>query len=244
MELVALVHGDGGGPSLFRDILAGFGATVTEVRLDRGEKPARPPEAYAAVMSFGGTMHPHEEDEHPWLGAEIAYLEDALTAGVPTLGVCLGAQLLARAAGGEVAPAAEKEIGWISVELTDAAADDPVFSALPGRFRSFQWHEYAAGLPPGAVELARSDVCQQAFRLDEAWGVQFHPEVTLDQLVRWIRAYEDPPVPAEPYIAAAQRHIGEWNGIGRTLCERFFAVLSAPSPGEAIDRPDVAPRPT
>jgi GMP synthase (glutamine-hydrolysing) len=128
MELVALVHGDGGGPSLFRDILAGFGATVTEVRLDRGEKPARPPEAYAGVMSFGGTMHPHEEDAHPWLGAEIAYLEDALTAGVPTLGVCLGAQLLARAAGGEVAPAAEKEIGWISVELTDAAADDPMRS--------------------------------------------------------------------------------------------------------------------
>jgi hypothetical protein len=52
--------------------------------------------------------------------------------------------------------------------------------------------------------------------------------VTLEQLVRWIRAYDDPPVPAEAYIAAAQRHIGEWNEIGRTLCERFFAALSAP----------------
>jgi GMP synthase (glutamine-hydrolysing) len=228
VELVALVHGAGGGPSLFRDVLAGLGATVTEVRLDRGDKPVRPPEAYAAVMSFGGTMHPHEQDVHPWLVGEVAYLEDALAAAVPTLGVCLGAQLLALAAGGEVAPAAEKEIGWVPVELTDAAADDPLFATLPRRFRSFQWHEYAAGVPPGAVELARSDVCPQAFRLGNTWGVQFHPEVTLEQLVRWIRAYEHPPVPAEAYIAAAQRHIGEWNEIGRTLCERFFAALSTP----------------
>src|SRR5213083_1124245 len=136
MEIVALVHGDGGGPSLFRGVLEGLGATVTDVRLHRGEKPKRGPQAYDAVMSFGGTMHPYEHDAHPWLGAEIAYLEDALAAGVPTLGVCLGAQLLARAAGGEVVLSAEKEIGWVPVELTDAAAGDLLFSALPGRFRS------------------------------------------------------------------------------------------------------------
>jgi GMP synthase (glutamine-hydrolysing) len=229
MEIVALVHGDGGGPSLFRDVLAGLGATVTEVRLHRGEKPERAPQAYDAVMSFGGTMHPHEHEAHPWLGAEIAYLENALAAGVPTLAVCLGAQLLARAAGGEVVLAAEKEIGWAPVELTDAAAGDPLFSALPRRFCSFQWHEYAAGVPPGAVELASNEICPQAFRLGKAaWGLQFHPEVRLEQLVRWIRAYEEPPVPPEPYIAAAQKHIGEWNGIGRTLCERFFMAASTP----------------
>jgi GMP synthase (glutamine-hydrolysing) len=229
MEIVALVHGDGGGPSLFRGVLEGLGATVTDVLLHRGEKPKRGPQAYDAVMSFGGTMHPHEHEAHPWLGAEIAYLEDALAAGVPTLGVCLGAQLLARAAGGEVVPLAEKEIGWVPVELTHAAAGDLLFSALPRRFRSFQWHEYAAGVPPGAVELARNEICPQAFRLgDAAWGVQFHPEVRLEQLVRWIRAYEEPPVPPEPYIAAARNHIGEWNDIGRTLCERFFMAASTP----------------
>lgn len=229
MEIVALVHGDGGGPSLFRGVLESLGTTVTDVRLHCGEKPERAPQAYDAIMSFGGTMHPHEHDAHPWLGAEIAFLEDALAAGVPTLGVCLGAQLLARAAGGEVVPAAEKEIGWAPVELTDAAADDPLFSGLPRRFRSFQWHEYAAGVPPGAVELARNEICPQAFRLgDAAWGVQFHPEVRLEQLVRWIRAYDEPPVPPEPYIAAARNNIGEWNDIGRTLCERFFTAASTP----------------
>lgn len=227
MEIVALVHGDGGGPSLFRGILTRHGVALTDVRLHRGERPERPPQEYDAVMSFGGTMHPHEHEAHPWLGVEIAYLEDALAEHVPTLGVCLGAQLLARGAGAEVLPAAEKEIGWVPVELTAAAADDPLFSALPSRFDSFQWHEYAAGVPPGAVELARNEVCPQAFRLGNAWGVQFHPEVSLDQLIRWIRAYEDPPVAPEPYIAAAREHIVEWNEIGRVLCEQFFAAASA-----------------
>jgi GMP synthase-like glutamine amidotransferase len=79
------------------------------------------------------------------------------------------------------------------------------------------------------VELARNEVCPQAFRLGQgAWGVQFHPEVTLEQLVRWIRAYDDPPVPPESYIAAARRHIREWNDIGRSLCERFFTAASPP----------------
>lgn len=227
MEIVALVHGDGGGPSLFRGILTRLGVAVTDVRLHRDERPERPPQGYGAVMSFGGTMHPHEHEAHPWLGVEIAYLEEALAKGVPTLGVCLGAQLLARAAGGDVLPMPEREIGWAPVELTDAAANDPLFSSLPERFRSFQWHEYAAGVPPGAVELARNEMCPQAFRLGTAWGVQFHPEVSLEQLIRWIRAYDDPPVAPEPYIAAAREHIAEWNEIGRVLCERFFATASA-----------------
>jgi GMP synthase (glutamine-hydrolysing) len=227
VELVALVHGDGGGPSLFREVVQARGGSVTEVRLDRSERPSRPVQEYGAVMSFGGTMHPHEDEAHPWLGTEIAYLEEALAAGVPTLGVCLGAQLIARAAGGEVVPAVKKEIGWFPVELTDAAAEDQVFSALPSRFHSFQWHEYAAGVPPGAVELARNAVGPQAFRLgDAAWGVQFHPEVRLEQLVRWIRSYEHPPVAPEPYVAAAERHIGDWNKLGRTLCDRFLAAAS------------------
>jgi GMP synthase (glutamine-hydrolysing) len=227
MKIVALVQGDDGGPSLFRGILTRLGATVTDVRLHRGEEPEAQPHHYDAVMSFGGTMHPHDDEAHRWLGVEIAYLGEALAEHVPTLAVCLGAQLLARAAGGEVVPTIEKELGWVPVELTAAAADDPLFSPLPSRFRSFQWHEYAAGVPPGAVELARSEVCPQAFRLGNAWGVQFHPEVSLDQLIRWIRAYEDPPVAPEPYVAAAREHIVEWNEIGRVLCGQFFAAASA-----------------
>jgi GMP synthase (glutamine-hydrolysing) len=227
MELLALVHEDGGGPSLFRPAFEDLGARVTEVRLFAGERPERPPDRYGGVMTFGGTMHTHEHDAHPWLSDEIAYLQEALAAGAPMLGVCLGAQLLSRAAGGKVEPVPEPEIGWFPIELTDAARDDPVFSAFPRRFRSFQWHAYAAGVPPGAVELARSEVCPQAFRVGEAaWGVQFHPEVGLEQLIQWISAYEHPPVPPDGFIAAAKKHIVEWNEFGRTLCERFYAAAS------------------
>ena len=88
------------------------------------------------------------------------------TAGVPLLGVCLGAQLLAEATGGEARRAAEPEIGWREVTLEPAAADDPLLGALPERFDSFQWHSYEALPPAGATLLARSAVCAQAYRLD------------------------------------------------------------------------------
>lgn len=224
MEVLALVHGDGGGPALFEEVMEGRGDSVVEVHLHSGERPQRPPGDYEAVFVLGGTAHPYEEEAHPWLVAEMEYLERVLDEGVPALGVCLGAQLFARAAGGRVERAAAPEIGWFPVELTDAAEDDPVFSALPESFASFQWHEYAAGVPPGAVELARNDQGPQAFRLGQAvWGVQFHPEVRFEQLVGWIRSYGSrAPVPPEPFVADAARHIAAWNEIGRTLCARFL----------------------
>jgi GMP synthase (glutamine-hydrolysing) len=224
VEVLALVHGDGGGPSLFGEVMESRGDSVVEVHVHRGEWPKRPPSEYEAVLVLGGTAHPHEEEAHPWLAPEVEYLERVLDEGVPALGVCLGAQLFARAAGGRVERTPEPEIGWFPVELTNAAESDPVFSALPHRFASLQWHEYAAGVPPGAVELARNDAGSQAYRLGRAvWGVQFHPEVRFDQLVGWIRSYgAKAPVPPEPFIAAAERHMTAWNNIGRTLCTRFL----------------------
>jgi len=224
VEVLALVHGDSGGPSLFGEVMEDRGESVVEVHLHRGEQPQRPPSEYGAVLVLGGTAHPHEEETHGWLGPEVKYLERVLDEGVPALGVCLGAQLFARAAGGRVERTPEPEIGWFPVELTDAAQDDFVFSALPRRFTSFQWHEYAAGVPPGAVELARNSWGSQAYRLGKAvWGVQFHPEVRFDQLLGWIRSYgAEAPVPPGPFVADAERHIAAWNDVGRSLCTRFL----------------------
>jgi GMP synthase-like glutamine amidotransferase len=228
VDVLALVHGTDGGLSLFEEVAEGLGARIVEVRLDRGERAERPPGGYGAIFAMGGTAHPHEEEAHPWIASEIEYLEQALDDGVPTLGVCLGAELMTHAAGGRVEPSPEPEIGWFPVELAASASADPVFSTLPDRFTAFQWHEYSAGLPPGGVELARNGAGAQAFRLgDAAWGVQFHPEVRYDQLVRWIRVYgDDPPTPPEAFIEGAERHIARWNEIGRTLCARFLAVAT------------------
>jgi GMP synthase (glutamine-hydrolysing) len=230
VEVLALVHGDGGGPSLFREVMAGRGDSVVEVRLHRGEQPGKPPSEYDALLVLGGTAHPYEEDTHAWLGPEVEYLEGALDQRVPTFGVCLGAELLARAAGGRVERAPEPEIGWFPVELTAAAEDDPLFSALPKHFPSFQWHEYSAGVPPGAVELARSGQGPQAYRLGHVvWGVQFHPEVRFEQLVGWIRSYGTrAPVPPERFVAEAKCHIEAWNEVGRKLFARFLDTAGEP----------------
>ena len=126
---------------------------------------------YDAVMVFGGSMHPDQDDEFVWLADEEAFLRSVLAAGVPALGVCLGSQMLARAAGAPVRPAPEAEIGWLEVELTPEGRADPVLGALPPRTRAFQWHSYTFGIPEGGAELARSAVCTQAFRLGNAWGI-------------------------------------------------------------------------
>ena len=121
------------------------------------------PPAADAVLVFGGAIHPDQDDRHRWLKDELAWLERLIDDGVPTLGICLGSQLLARAAGAWVGPLAEPEIGWYEVELTDEGVADPVLSALPARFDALEWHHYAHGLPDGAVELARTTACSRDF---------------------------------------------------------------------------------
>jgi GMP synthase (glutamine-hydrolysing) len=146
-------------------------------------------------------------------------LQELFDRQVPTLGVCLGAQLLAKAAHAPVYAAAEPEIGWYEVELTDAAEADPVLSSLPRRFDAFQWHYYTYGVPAGAVELARSERCTQAFRLGESvWGVQFHPEVTGPQVDSWLESERGNGIPHAEIAAETKDRIEAWNELGRGLC--------------------------
>jgi GMP synthase-like glutamine amidotransferase len=222
MDVLAVIHGDQVRAGVFSDAVEARGHRLEEWSLAWGTSIPRPLDAYGAVLVFGGAMHADQEGHHPWLREENLFLQRLLDLRKPVLGVCLGAQLLAKASGATVGPAPEPEIGWCPVVLTDEAADDPVLAGLPTRFDAFQWHYYEHGLPAGAVELARSDVCTQAFRLgDSAWGVQFHPEVTLAQVEAWIE--EDEPVP--PWLLNETRErIGEWNDLGKTLCDAFVRV--------------------
>ncbi len=226
MNVLAVVHGANAPPGSFADVVADRGHRLETWSLAWGTPPPRPVDDYGAVMVFGGAMHADEEHFHPWLREEHLFIERLLDLHVPLLGVCLGAQLIAKAAHAEVYRASEPEVGWVDVELTEEAAGDPVFAGLARRFPAFQWHYYAFDVPAGACELARSSVCAQAFRLgDAAWGVQFHPEVTTEIVSSWVEeAPEEVPVDVGDFLARADQHLDEWLDFGRSLCGAFVTA--------------------
>jgi GMP synthase-like glutamine amidotransferase len=225
VNVLSVIHGDDVRSGVFADAIEAAGHAVDEWSLAWGTPPPRPLDEYAAVLVLGGSMNTHEEARHPWLRDEDALLRRLLARRVPVLGVCLGAQLLAKAADAPVGPAPEPEIGWHDVELTAAAAADPLLGALPRRFGAFQWHSYTYGVPSGGVELARSRVCGQAFRLGErAWGIQFHAEVTSSQVESWVAAAAGGKRVPAGLLGETATRIEAWNELGRGLCRRFVAV--------------------
>jgi GMP synthase-like glutamine amidotransferase len=225
MDVLAVIHGDKVRAGVFGDVVEARGHRLEEWSLAWDTPLSRPLDAYGAVLVFGGAMHADQDLHHPWLREENLFLQRLLDIHTPLLGICLGAQLLAKAANASVHPASDFEIGWHPVELTDAAADDPVLGALPERFDAFQWHYYTHDVPAGAVELARSAICTQAFRLGRnAWGVQFHPEVTLSQVQSWVEEKEQVPIDDAALMAETSERIGAWNDLGRDLCGAFVTA--------------------
>ena len=223
MKILSLVHGTEARTELFAPVAEERGHEIEEWSLAWNTPPPRPLDAYDAVMVFGGAMHADQDHLHPWLREETLLLQKLLDGHVPVLGACLGAQLLARAAHAPVLPAPEPEIGWHDVELTEEAQDDPVLSPLPERFDAFQWHYYTYRVPAGAVELARSRTCTQAFRLGErVWGVQFHPEVTEPQIRSWLASEHGNGLPREALAEETTRKIARWNDLGRRLCDAWL----------------------
>jgi GMP synthase (glutamine-hydrolysing) len=226
VRVLSVVHDPAvtGGGGLFEQVVLQRGDHLDRWVVAEGDAAPGDPSHWDAVMVFGGAMHPDQDAEHPWLQGEVAFIERAVEAGVPTIGVCLGAQLLARAAGAWIGPAGSAEVGWFSVELNDDGAADPVIGVLPRRVDAFQWHYYTFELPEGAVELARSEAVRQAFRLGErAWGIQFHAEVDRRMLDRWFReGAAELPKPVEEIRAETDRLLGGWNEQGRALSAAFL----------------------
>jgi GMP synthase-like glutamine amidotransferase len=231
MRALSIVHEDDAGPGVFAAAAERAGFDLATWTPGRGEAPDLAD--VDALMSFGGSMHADQEEAYPWLREEKELLMDALDSKLPILGVCLGAQLLSEAAGSAPRPASRPEIGWYEVELTAEGGDDPLIGPLGPSFEAFEWHSYEVPLPDGAVELARSTVCLQAYRIDPfVWGIQFHAEVSREDALGWIDTYGreeaalavgvDPPT----FRQETATRIDAWNELGATLCTRFLAMAT------------------
>ena len=208
---------------LYDEVVAGAGHSIVRWASFSGE-PAPSLAGVGAVVVFGGEMHPDTDGANPWLADEVALIRRALVERVPLLGVCLGAQLVARAGGAWVGPARVSEVGWYRVSVSEPGLADPVVGSLGGAVDAFEWHHYTFEVPEGGVELARSERAVQAFRLGErTWGVQFHPEVTGELVHQWVsESPEEIDGKPEALRAETDLRIEEWNRVGRRLCLAFL----------------------
>jgi GMP synthase (glutamine-hydrolysing) len=246
MKVLALIHHEVAGAGVFPEVVARRGHEL-EFWTPSEEPLPRPLSDYGAVIAFGGGMQADQEHIHPWLVTALQALQECLRDEIPTLGVCLGGQMLARAAGGRGGPAPRAECGWEPVELTAAGLADPLFEGLAPIFDVYQWHSYEFGLPPEAVLLARSEVSFQCFRVGAcAWGLQWHPEVTGASMLKWAQEHRPAPggVPVSVDMEALKAQIAErveaTNEDGRQLCARFLAAAEIRSvscpPARAVRR--------
>ncbi len=149
------------------------------------------PSAASGLIVLGGPMSAAQTAQYPFLADEVRSLRRMMALNKPVLGICLGAQLMARALGARTYRNHVKEIGWHDVELLPAAQNDPLFSGIPNPMPVFQWHGDTFDLPLGVEHLARSPLCEhQAFRFGNAWAVQFHAEITAEIIEQWLTAEE------------------------------------------------------
>ncbi len=234
MRILIIQHDHDGGPGVLLEPLQ---AASEIVRWNVWEQEDRPDlDSLDAVVSLGGTAHPDQDGSEVWLAVELDLLEEALDIGTPILGVCLGGQLVARAAGGSVGPVETPELArFADIGLRAEARDDLLLAALSRPFFGFEWHYYGFVPPPGATVLAANASTTQAFRFqNRAWGLQFHIEVDAATLAAWADAAPD--VVEEHggrarYDKGVETFIGQSTAAAKALAERF-AVVAAVTAGE------------
>lgn len=233
MRVLAIIHQRDAGPGVFAEAIRDAGDELDEWTLAERPEPPADPLGYDAVLVLGGAMNVDEEEGHGWIAEEKSLLRELLEREVPLLGLCLGGQLVAEAAGAEAGRATRPEIGWHQVEVTPEGEDDPLLGPLAPTFEAFQWHSYEFPLPPGAVPIARSEVCLQGARVGErAWALQFHPEVSHADALHWIDDYEADPdamrIGIDPAVLGPETKakIGAFNRLGRDLCLRWLRAVA------------------
>lgn len=217
-DLLILQHVESEPAGLWSGLIRESGYPHRVVRLYEGQLPPDPAEI-SRVLCLGGPMNVDEDSRYGFLSVEKDFIRRAVRAGLPYFGICLGAQLLARALGAAVYKAPCEETGWDLVDRESEVPDAVFPRELGDKLQVFQWHSDTFDVPDGAVRLHRGErVLNQSFRWgSKAYGIQFHVEVDGDLLARWF-AEEDP---------RRQEYLRRWHERRQQLTELSRRIFSA-----------------
>lgn len=208
-------------------------SAVEYIDIFRGASVPSSIDGYDGLVVLGGPMGVYEDDRYPFIKPELKLIEDALKKRIPLLGICLGSQLLAKAAGSRVYKGNAKEIGWHDVTLTEDADNDWLFLGFPDRFRAFHWHGDTFEVPQGALMLASSALFpNQVIKVGPAaYGIQFHLEVTEQMIREWIAVNDEElaslkgVVDPKAVIEETPSRIEALNRLGSALASRFSRMI-------------------
>lgn len=235
MRALVIKHVRREGPGTLGEFLKGRGVDLDIREMEDGDALPAGLDRYGLLIVMGGPMNVDEEDAFPFLAGEIELIQEASERDVPMMGICLGSQLLCKAAGGRVTANPEKEIGWYEIELTPEGRNDPLFEGLPRAFPVFQWHGDTFSIPEGGVNLAASSACaRQALRVGRrAYGLQFHVEVDGVMIRDWIDAGGDELAPLASAITAdailrdVPARIPALRAVAAVIYENFWCIAAS-----------------
>lgn len=186
--MIALIieHIETEGPGTLGEFLTRGGYQLDYARLHEGYDFSGNPTDYDLIVSMGGPMNVYEEEKYPFLAKETVFLREAVSEGSNVIGICLGAQMIAKCCGASVTQSPMREVGWGTVTLTSSGLSDKIFEGVKNPLTVFQWHEDMFDIPQSGILLAQSQECpHQAFRINRAYGFQFHVEVDENILDAW-----------------------------------------------------------
>ena len=232
--ILIVKHIDIEGPGTLGDFLESQGEPFRIIELGAGEALPTGTKGLKAVVVLGGPMNVDEEGLYPFLKPENDFIQETLRSGVPYLGICLGSQLLAKAAGAKVVKSPVKEIGWYKIQLTQAGSKDPLFDGFRPQDPIYHWHGDMFQIPSNGQLLARAEGCpHQALKVGQnAYGLQFHVEVTDKSIREWCDEYSLTDLPGRAEHARSMmddywKYKKAFDAQARQLYHNFLRIMNA-----------------
>jgi GMP synthase (glutamine-hydrolysing) len=231
MNVLIVKHVDNEGPGLIEPCLKRENITYRVLSIEKeGSFPKV--DDWSHIVLLGGPMNVYEENRYPFLKKEDLFIKESIQRGRNLLGICLGAQLIAKALGARVIKAPVKEIGWYDASLTEDGSKTPLFSQFPATFSVFQWHEDTFEIPHlGKLMATATSVPNQAFCYGRnTYGLQFHLEVTEAMIREWLEADQQelnrsvfPHFSKDHILAETEKKIGAYGRRGTNFLKAFFS---------------------